>query len=69
MNDQWVIRAVVVGLVGFALLGQVGVLVLGAMGRPVPHEVVNMASTAIGAVAALLARTSTTPPPAKGGQE
>lgn len=69
MSDQWVIRAVVVGLIGVAILGMAGVLVLSALGRPASNEVVQMASTAIGAVAALLSRTSTSPTPAKGGQE
>jgi hypothetical protein len=58
MTDSRVVFAVVMLIGAIAVIGLVGSLVLSAMGKPVPGEVVAVASGAGGALASILARTS-----------
>lgn len=61
MNDAGTIRSVVILLGAIALIGLIGTLVLSGMGKPVSESVVSVMSGASGALAAILARTSTKP--------
>lgn len=58
MADTRVIFAVVLMIGAVAVIGLVGSLVLSAMGKAVPAEVVAISSGAGGALASILARTS-----------
>lgn len=63
MTDKSTVRIVTVGLALMALLGLAGMIYLAAIEKPVPDAVSNLTSAAVGAVAALLARTSVEPDP------
>lgn len=60
-NSKTVVLAVVLSLALAALAVIVGAVVLGAGGHVVPGELWTLAGTAIGAIAGLLAKTSTEP--------
>lgn len=60
-NDYWTVRAVVVALALVALATVVGTIVLATQGVDVPEALQLLGASAVGALAALLASTRTTP--------
>lgn len=61
MADRFTLRAVTVALALFAMLGLAAMTYLAAIDKPAPDAISNLTSAAVGAVAALLARTSVEP--------
>lgn len=58
MTEPKVVYAVVLLIGAVAVIGMVGSLVLSALGKPIPGEVIAISSSAGGALASILARTS-----------
>lgn len=67
MTDRWTVRMVVVVLGLVALATVLGGIWLTSVDREVPDALVAIGGGAAGAIAALLARTSTSAPPGDGG--
>lgn len=57
VTDTWTVRLVVIALAAVAAATVVGGVVLAAMTKPVPSEIVALGSAAVGALSALLAST------------
>lgn len=57
MQNQSTVRLVIIGLAGTLILGVVGIIVLAVLERAIPDVLSNLMAGALGALAALLART------------
>lgn len=62
MTSSFTINAVVISLLLIVMTATVGCVILAFDGKAIPETLANVATTGLGALAALLASTRSTPP-------